>query len=799
MAWNNNPTSYTIGSQRLVNPADSTYFTGAASGALCKAGGAPDATEYSKGESFYQLAPANTSGQPPTSPPTVPALGSAPTQNTINVYVNGGFTGGNPRPVISFLYGTTPNPTTPFPAQNAFGSLFTGQFTGLTAGTTYYFKSVATNASGQQVSAAASYSTSSGGGVAPSPAPTVPAVSGTPTGSSITVQFDVAGVGGTPAPTFGVLIGRTQTPTIFIAAALVSGTTYRATAVGLTAGTTFFFQSVAQNGVSPNAVSATSAGISTGPAPPTETLRSLCHQTFLVPIAPFIYQYNPTPPPASQGGNAPINAALTWLLSSDAPNGAADQTYGDFYCRSFIDPTQYPYTLSPAPTQFNTTGGCYNNNGDDYSAVSNTYLNSINSQPNTKLIVSLGGFYADLLGMFGPYVVPGAVAGWVTPTSVNLIDSIAHVFYNNTSAPNPMGWARSGATGPPASTWGAQTWDGLNLDFENIGLGGRLITNNAWGDTQWPPALTADRAFVPSPSATIGASPTLYSTYITAIKDMIVHHGTAYPDKILTSAPISLSINGTTNTNITCTQNAFGTWFAFPTKTTPATLANFNTAPSDAMNHPSVLSYFDDIFIQFYNEAEDEYLGGANFVNLVQQWAVTVLEAQKLGRKNVRVNIGLGLGLVANITSPNPPPPPGFPTPGYGNAGPTAAWKQGNAPAGFFEYWYPQFATASPPNPTPADFPNISVSGDPTTLSQTLSTVTQNLQADYPGVTTASWCSGAGFFAGFPATEMCKNVYTQSSQYYVPGLPTGNTYLWADAFFPSPDPGWKNNVPIVPS
>lgn len=801
MAWNNNPVSYTIGSQRLVNPADNTYFTGAASGALCQASVSPDATQYNTGSAndkgfFYQLAPANTSGQPPTNPPTVPALGGQPTQNTINIYTNGGFTGGVPNPVISFLYGTTPNPQTPFPAQFAFGSLYTGQLTGLTAGTTYYFRSVATNGSGLRQSAVVSYATSGGSGTAPSPAPAVPTVSGTPTGSSITVQFSVAGVTGTPAPTFGVLVGKTQTPTVFVSASLVSGTTYAATASGLTAGTTYYFKSLAQNGTSPNAVSAVSAGISTGPAPPTETLQTLCHQTFLVAVPPFIFQYNP---PNSQGGSAPINAALTWFLSSDAPNGTANQTYGDFYCRSFIDASKSPYTLSPAPVQFNGTGGCYNNNGDDYSAVSNTYLGSINSQPNTKLILSLGGFYGDILGMFGPYVVPGAVAGWITPTSIDLIDSIANVFYNNSSAPNPMGWARSGASGPPASTWGAQLWDGLNLDFEAIGLGGRLIQTPWGGTTQWPPALSTDRTFVPSPSATIGSSSVTYGQYMDAIKGMIVHHGTAYPNKLLTSAPISLSINGTDNTNITCTQNSLGTWYAFPTKTTAATLANFNKAASNAMNHPSVMCYFDDVFVQFYNEAPDVYLGGANFVTLVQQWAVTALEAQKQGKKVVRINIGLALGLVANIGSDAPPPPPAFPTPGYGNNGPSAPWKQGSAPNGFYQYWYPQFATASPPNPTTADFPNISVAGDPTTLSQTLSTVTQNLQADYPGVTTSQWCSGAGFFAGAPATQMAKNVYTKSSQYFVPGLPTGATYLWAEAYFPAVEPGWKNNVPIVPS
>lgn len=792
MAWNNNPVSYTMGSQRLVNPSNDTYFTGAASGALCQASGAPDATVCNKDPaSFYQLSPLNQSpGSPPTQPPSVPVVNGAPTNTTINMNFNGAFTGGSPYPVMSFLYGTTPNPTTPFPAQNAFGTLYTGVFTGLSPSTSYYFKSVATNQSGRQVSAVSEVVTTAGG-TAPSAAPTVPTVKGTPTSSSITVQFDTAGITGTPPPTFGAYVGKSTTPTVFIAATLVAGTVYSATAVGLTPGTTYYFTSVAQNGVNPNQVSAISVGIQTAAGPPTETLQSWCHHTFLVAVPPFIFVNN------NQKGFAPINANVTWLLSSDAPNGAAAQTYGDFYCRSIYDASVYPYSgASPqTPIAVNTTGLCLDNNGNDYTAVSNSYLNSINSQPNTKLILSLGGFYGDVLGMFGPYVVPGAVAGWITPTSVGLVNSIANVFYNIPSVPNPMGWSRSG--------WGTQTWDGLNLDFENIGLGG--LGKSQFGPppqatTKWPPAASTGGAeFVPAPSDVIGSSSNTYGQYMEAIKDMIVYHAVAFPTKLLTSAPISLSINGTRNTNITCTQNSLGTWFAFPTNTTPATLANFNKTASNAMNHPSVMCYFDDLFIQFYNEVADDYLGGANFINLVQQWAVTALEAQKLGKKVVRINIGLAFGLVANITDPNPPPPPAFPTPGYGNNGPSAPWKQGAAPAGFFEYWYPQFATASPPNPTTADFPNISVAGDPTTLSQTLITVTQNLQADYPGVTTSQWCSGAGFFAGAPATQMAKNIYTKSSQYFVPGLPTGATYLWAEAYFPAVEPGWSGNVPIVPS
>ena len=795
--WNDVPYSYVPGSDRLlgpVNKASSAAYDFQASNGLVQ-----DATELNKGTSYYLFKNSANPPTPPSAPPGVPFYVGGATASTITMNINVAGVQGSPPPVYSVLYGTTPNPATPFPAYRAFGSLYTAQLTGLQSNTSYYFKSVATNAAGQQISAVSvGVTTSDGTGTAPSAPPTVPVVSGTPTSSTITVTFDVAGITGSPPPYYTVLVGPTTNPTGPFPATFVSGTTYQAVATGLAPNTNYYFKSVAQNGISPNQVSAVSAAIKTGtgptPPPPTGPLQTLCHHTFLVPIAPFIYSYVP-PPGTSSGGNAPIDAALTWVLNADAPNGAANSTYGDFYCRSFIDTTKAPYSTIPTIVPNITTGGCYNTDGLDYSAVSNSYLGSINSQPNTKLIVSLGGFYGDVLGFFGPYVVPGAVAGWVTPTGVDLVDSIAYAFYNNSGAPNPMGWARTGSGNTTASTWGAQTWDGLNIDFENIGLGGRLIQGGAWGTTQWPPALTTDRNFVPALTDVIGASSTTYGQYVGAIKDMIVHHGTAYPDKILTSAPISLAINGDESTNITATQNALGTWFAFPTSDTVPSDQTYNSAASDAMIHPSVLCYFDDVFVQFYNEGPDVYLGGKNFVNLVAQWGYVALKAQAQGKKNVRINIGLAYGQVSNITDQNPPPPVATFPPG-GTDGPTAPFSPNPAP---FTYFYPQFATASPPNPPPSAFPNISVAGDPQTLSDTLKAATAILITSFPGITTASWCSGAGFFAGAPATQMAKNIYTSSSQYFVPGLPAGATYLWGEAYFPAVQPGWQGNVPIVAS
>ena len=84
-------------------------------------------------------------------------------------------------------------------------------------------------------------------GTAPSSAPTIPIVSGTPTSSSITVTFDIAGITGTAPILYGIYYGTTTSPITPIAATLTSGTIYTATVTGLTPTTTYYFKSVATN------------------------------------------------------------------------------------------------------------------------------------------------------------------------------------------------------------------------------------------------------------------------------------------------------------------------------------------------------------------------------------------------------------------------------------------------------------------------------------------------------------------------------------------------------------------------
>jgi len=104
-------------------------------------------------------------------------------------------------------------------------------------------------------------------GAAPSAAPTVPAVSGTPTDTSITVTFDVVGITGTPTPTYSIVYGTTATPVTPFAATLVSGTTWQAIVTGLLASTDYYFKSVATNtsGTQTSAVSAAISTASVGP------------------------------------------------------------------------------------------------------------------------------------------------------------------------------------------------------------------------------------------------------------------------------------------------------------------------------------------------------------------------------------------------------------------------------------------------------------------------------------------------------------------------------------------------------
>jgi hypothetical protein len=98
--------------------------------------------------------------------------------------------------------------------------------------------------------------------IGPNKAPTIPALVSA-TSSSLLVSFDVAGVTGTPTPTYGVYYDLDNpNPNTFANATLSTGTIYTAVVNGLQSLRNYYFESVAQN-VSGTSTSVVSAAYST--------------------------------------------------------------------------------------------------------------------------------------------------------------------------------------------------------------------------------------------------------------------------------------------------------------------------------------------------------------------------------------------------------------------------------------------------------------------------------------------------------------------------------------------------------
>jgi len=693
-----------------ANPSQSNSFTS-------------DALVCGEGTPYYLP---NTSE--PLFAPSVPQLATTPTSTTIVMIFNGGFVFGEAPKTFSFLWGTTSNPTAVYPAVNVFGSLYSGQFTGLAPNTTYFFRSVVTDKNGQQVSAVSvPVTTASAGGTPPSGPPSVPTQTGS-TSTTISVTFDVAGITGSAPITYGVLFGP-----IFIPAVLASGTTYNATITGLSPSTPYTFKSVAQNSVGQQA-SASSAPMTTSAVP---ALQTNLMTTFLVQGPIF---------------NTPYSTALNYYINCDFVGGPTSQLFGSWYAKtSGTIPPGFEFAPSWDGLVLNDNTGASN------AVASGQYISPLQGA-GCKAIVSFGGFYADVLGLFGPYQ-PAGYPG-TNPSVSDLMQSLCYTFYGKTDLANPLVWSNAG--------WLGQRFDGLNLDFENIGQGGNPSASNQYPLPQSPaPQFPADvNALIPGSSIT-------YSQYISALNEVAFYHHLYAPDKILNHAPLSASINAVVlgnqgGKNVAVT-TALNTWFAFP-DFSPPTTANYNSSPSPALNHPDTLKYFDDVFVQYYNEDANNYLGGVNFPILLAQWGYVCLVAQGLGVKRPRVNIGLAKGDGS--------------TPDF-NGGP---------------YFYPRYKTASPPNPNATQppghtYPNIGQATDAKTLNNAIAQATTLLRSSgLPGCAsfvTSDWCNGGGFWAGGDATIQATTIFSE-----VPLLPAEVVYCWSDAIYPAPDPLWKQNCPI---
>lgn len=736
-------------------------------------------TLANKNRSFYNATSPVPIPVAPNPAPSIPFTAQTnPPSTSITVNFNtAGVTGTAPI-IYGIYYGTTTSPTTPLTSINAFGSLETVTLTGLTPSTTYYFKSVATNAVGTVSSAVSSPITTSGTPVTPpSAAPTIPVVSGSPTSSTISVTFDVAGITGTPTPTYSLLYGTTTSPTAQLTATLVSGTTYKGDAINLSPSTTYYFKSVASNGV--DVVSAVSAGISTTGAAPLPSLKTNV-------VTPFLLQgprFGDTSPWA--GIDYYINAAATgatYVVGASATSG--QQLFGNMYAGTVGaagnlsgDPgAPVPYAGSCVADQvFNFNFG----------ATSDAYLSGVQTAmgSNGRVLACWGGFYADVRGLFGPYAPTGYPG--TQPTAQQVIQSFLYNYCGITAGnTNPLNWVRTNSNSTSNYTF---YYNGLILDFENVGNGNPL-NSFPYAPPGSPPAFPA--------SATDPA----YAPYIAAIGNIPSQYYAISPTLFLGNAPVSLSIVADVGiTNICAPNTALNTWYPFPTATVPPTVASYNTASSLALNHPEQLSYMDDVFVQFYNESADYYPGGQYFANLLACWGYVALQAQKLGRKKTTINLGLAKG---NII-------PGGGPPYVANAqGPTPPLNGQPGPP--YTLWYPQYCTTSPPNAVAPNaynlnWPNTGPNVDPTNVSNAIkqaNTILKSLTGN-SNLLPSDWLSGMGFWAAENATLMAKAVYDKNNPFSPASLgdtsvlPHTQTYCWGDASYPAPDPKWPGNVPIV--
>lgn len=412
MSFTDAPYSYAPGANRLLGPVN--LSSNPAYNFQATSGYVQDATEFSKGESYYALFKEETNPPaPPSQAPGVPYFVAGKTETSITINFNAEGVTGNPPPSFYVLYGTTTSPETLFPAFVTTGTVYGANVTGLTANTTYYFKSVAKNSQGEEISAVSVGVTTDGpGGTPPSGPPTVPVVSGTPTEDSITVTFDAAGITGNPTPTYSILVGPNTTPTQPVAATLVSGTTYTATVSALNPATTYYFKSVAANGNAPDQVSALSAGIATaGTPPPPAQLDTFLNVVFLITLP---------------------NSGV-WTINTSDNLGISN-----FYL---------------------TGAGAGTIRGAGPSAAQ-TIANCLSYKQKGKLIVSWGGATGVLNAM-----LPTA------QSATDFCNTVWNVLFG-AAAPNALNWSNAAWGGGATPLF----FDGLDLDWESAISDGAIIS-----------------------------------------------------------------------------------------------------------------------------------------------------------------------------------------------------------------------------------------------------------------------------------------------------------------------------------
>ena len=573
----------------------------------------------------YSYFDANGGGIPPAFPPSDPFPTTVKaTSITVNFSSQG--SSGDPPAAYGIYYGVF-RPDTFFPSFNAFGSLYVTTVTGLLPGTKYYFQAIAQNSQGFLLSGITEVTTAS---VPPTPLPpsgppTVPTLFSA-TSSSLTIQFDVAGITGSPYPSFQGRFGG-----IYFPAVQISGTIYQATATGLSPNTSYTCASSAYNesardnsvGVPFSTLPAALTPPSSAPSVPSLILASTTSITIQFDVDGI--SGNPMPTYYADQGATQLTAVLTsgtkyqatatglqpgtsYSFTSSATNSQGTKTSGSASFSTSSGPPPPPTSLQSlylltflvyyVPASGPSFWGMLNQASDIGTWIftgssagqiqGNTgqsvipYLKSLQAK-GCKIMVSFGGGGLTSTALTEMLGNPTAVANTI----------VYNLLSKGTKGSNDKSWA--------SGVWSDFAFDGIDFDFEgNEGNGLNLLTT------------------------------------MQNVRNLM-------PDIIITGAPeISYSSGG-----FPTAPNGNGDWFMLPTSNSP--LSSWNTAGSTkAWLQPTNMSSIkvNYVFVQVYNQGSGWYPTDSPtvFTGQLAAWGLTCLKG---GAKLV-------IGLASTDANPGP-------------------------------------------------------------------------------------------------------------------------------------------------
>jgi len=573
-------------------------------------------------------------GTPPSSAPAAPTTGGLPTQSAIDIiFSTAGITGSAPITYGARYSNTSTGPWTTLTVTYDPGKQI-GQAiaTGLTANTTYYFQSSASNAYGTLYSASSPISTAATG-VPPGNVPNPDLLLAT--NAAIALYVDTATVTGDIPIAYSGRYGLVPgTWTDNISYGFSSGTIYTG-ALSAPANTTYYFETIAVNAYGTVSTIAPYPAFSTtngGGVPPSNlpNVGLINATTSVIDIyidsagvsgnTPITYLARYGLVPGTFTANAALNLSTgtiytgttlgsppntTFYFQTYAQNAfGAVSTIAPFPAYSTLATPPPPVVIANVSTNigvgfltFGTGGfssiildtsqnvnvgnwqadGVITYSGTPPGGISGPQYLSTQQGAGSKIILSLGGASdgPDTLStMFGLQS-----GGSYDLGAENLANSLAYAYFGG-SGSNPLGFAKTDFEG--------FAFDGIDLDIEAV-----------------TPSTTTLQVFL----STLKGNP-------------------AFAGKIVTAAPQTPYLTQGTTSGL----NANNTFLSFSAMD-PATVLN-EVYTGNAGNQLSVLSptsggLIDYHFVQCYNNASYSYPTGANsgnWNNVVAAWGIQSLQ-----------------------------------------------------------------------------------------------------------------------------------------------------------------------------